>query len=76
MLGVVRFGAVAAFGLALVLALGPTHIERAAAAGGIVGEPAPKWDIETWFNLPEGKDALEISDFRGKVLLLFNYQSW
>jgi len=44
--------------------------------GGIEGEQAPKWDIDTWFNLPEGKQKLEISDYRGRVLMLFNFQSW
>ncbi len=44
--------------------------------GGIEGQEAPKWDIDKWFNLPEGKEKLEISDFRGRVLMLYNYQSW
>ncbi len=43
---------------------------------GIEGNDAPKWDIDKWFNLPDGKQKLEISDFRGRVLMLYNYQSW
>ncbi len=63
-------------GLLLALGLSTMGVDSARAAGGIVGEAAPTWEIEKWFNLPEGKEKLEISDFRGKVLILFNFQSW
>lgn len=60
--------------LALVVVLPASN--DAAFAKGIEGEQAPNWDITEWFNLPDGKEKLEISDFRGRVLMLYNYQSW
>ena len=44
---------------------------------GIMGEEAPKFNIGKWHQLPEGKDDLEITDFRGKtlVMLLFQYST-
>jgi len=46
------------------------------AAGGRKGEKAPKWEISSWANLPPGRKSLEVTDFRGRVLCLFNFQSW
>ncbi len=44
---------------------------------GIVGQTAPSWQgIETWFQLPKGKKALDVSDFKGKVVYLYCFQSW
>ncbi len=43
---------------------------------GIVGQQAPHWDVSKWHQLPEGKDELDITDFRGKVLYLYFFQSW
>ena len=67
--------------LAVLSALG-----GAAAAGdvpvelrrrGIVGQPAPSWQgIESWHQLPHGKTALDVSEFRGKVVYLYFFQSW
>ncbi len=47
-----------------------------AAAGGPTGGEAAKWDIKTWANLPAGRSSFEVTDFRGRVLCLFNFQSW
>jgi thiol-disulfide isomerase/thioredoxin len=67
--------------LAVLSALG-----GAAAAGdvpvearrrGIVGQEAPTWSgIESWHQLPKGKTALDVSEFRGKVVYLYFFQSW
>jgi len=42
----------------------------------MLGKEAPKWDVGPWHQLPSGKDSLDISDFRGKVLYLYCFQSW
>ena len=43
---------------------------------GIPGQQAPEWDVSEWHQLPEGKDDLDITDYRGKVLYLYFFQSW
>lgn len=43
---------------------------------GIVGKAAPKWSVDKWVNLPEGKKKIDVEDYRGKVLYLFFFQSW
>lgn len=35
-----------------------------------LGQPAPKWTCQDWFNLPEGKESLSLEDYKGKVLIL------
>ena len=42
---------------------------------GIAGRQAPAWDLE-WLNLPETYGDLSVEDFRGKVLVVFCFQSW
>jgi thiol-disulfide isomerase/thioredoxin len=61
-------------GLSLVLFL--SYAMHAFADGGISGNPAPKWDVPEWRQLPEGKESLDIDDFKDKVLYLFCFQSW
>jgi hypothetical protein len=37
----------------------------------MIGQPAPGWKgVGHWINLPEGKEALDVADYRGKVLIL------
>jgi len=43
---------------------------------GIPGQLAPEWDVSQWHQLPDGKDDLDITDYRGKVLYLYFFQSW
>ena len=43
---------------------------------GIVGQQAPSWDVSQWYQLPDGKDDLDITDYKGKVLYLYFFQSW
>lgn len=43
---------------------------------GVLGQPAPDLGVTTWFNLPQGQDSLDVTNFRGKVLYLFAFQSW
>ena len=41
---------------------------------GIRGQAAPSWQVDTWFNLAEGTDSIDVADFRGKVVYLFFFQ--
>ncbi len=43
---------------------------------GILGQPAPAWGATQWLNLPRGAQALDVADFRGKVVYLYCFQSW
>ena len=43
---------------------------------GIKDKPAPAWKLKSWVTLPEGKKALDVKDFRGKVLFAYCFQSW
>ena len=43
---------------------------------GIASLRAPKWQLKEWYNLPEGKEHLEVTDFRGQTLVMMNFQSW
>ena len=45
-------------------------------ARGILGQPAPSWGVAQWTNLPQDKKALDVTDFSGKVLYLYCFQSW
>lgn len=42
---------------------------------GIQGQAAPPWKVGTWFNVESGARP-ELSDYRGKVVFLFFFQSW
>lgn len=43
---------------------------------GIQDRPAPPWPVDAWLNLPAGIDQLNVTEFRGKVVYLFFFQSW
>jgi thiol-disulfide isomerase/thioredoxin len=43
---------------------------------GIAGQQAPEWDVSKWYQLPEGIEDLDITDYRGRVLYLYFFQSW
>jgi len=43
---------------------------------GIEGMRAPAWNVDTWFNLEEGKRRVELDDLTGKVVYLYGFQSW
>jgi len=36
----------------------------------IIGQPAPKWGVKDWINLPEGQETLDIGDFAGRIVVL------
>ena len=43
---------------------------------GILGEQAPAWGVQRWYNLPAGKRDLELEDYSGSVVYLYSFQSW
>ena len=43
---------------------------------GIDGKTAPAWKATDWIQLPKGKQALELADFKGKTVYLYCFQSW
>jgi thiol-disulfide isomerase/thioredoxin len=43
---------------------------------GILGKRAPQWDVTQWIQLPEGTNALDVGNFKGKILYLYCFQSW
>ena len=43
---------------------------------GIADNPAPEWNVPTWFNLPDGKTSLTVSDISESVIYLYCFQSW
>ena len=50
--------------------------KRTAPIAGIAGQQAPQWDVSGWHQLPAGKKTLDITDYKGKVLYLYFFQSW
>lgn len=45
-------------------------------AHGILGKPAPEWDVHQWLNLPPGTDTLDIGSYQNKIVYLYCFQSW
>ncbi len=43
---------------------------------GIEGQEAPLLDVETWIQLPKGKDRVELTDYPGKIVVLLFFQHW
>ncbi|MFB3139045.1 MAG: peroxiredoxin family protein, partial [Phycisphaerales bacterium] len=43
---------------------------------GIAGTKAPNWGVAQWINLPQDKQAIDVADFKGKVVYLLCFQSW
>lgn len=62
------------FERAVVLATSPAPADRL--KGGIEGRKAPGWSASEWRNLPEGKRSLDLSDYAGKIVYLYFFQSW
>ncbi|MCH7870168.1 MAG: TlpA family protein disulfide reductase [Planctomycetes bacterium] len=60
----------------LTSAGGGTEIAAQRAAPGILNKPAPGWGVKKWLNLADGVRSLDVSDFKGKVLYLYCFQSW
>jgi len=81
-----RVSAVSVLGVVVAVVLGGCATAGGAeAAGGgqegdaarseMIGKPAPPWVVSQWINLPDGKQTLDIADFKGKVLYLCFFQT-
>lgn len=55
----------------LVPALRAQEIQK-----GIEGKKAPLLNVSDWYQLPEGKDRVEITDYPDKIVVLFFFQHW
>jgi len=65
--------------LAIILSLclmGLSSPVQAKPKPGILGQPAPALNIKDWYQLPKDREHIELSDYRGKVVYLFFFQSW
>ena len=58
------------------LLLGSTTLVAQSPKRGIEGRPAPAWQVERWFNLPDGERSLDVSAYAGKVVFLYAFQAW
>ena len=43
---------------------------------GVVGQPAPEWEVPEWFSLEDGQTALHLADLTTPVVYLYCFQSW
>jgi len=63
--------------VALVLSLSLTGDGAEARKRGITGQKAPTWSgVQTWFQLPDGKRSLDVSELKGRVIFVLAFQSW
>ena len=60
----------------LVSILGYTNLDASGRQLGILNQPAPAWGVQQWEQLPEGKESLDVIDFKGKVFYLYCFQNW
>lgn len=64
------------FLLILATVLTPLALSAQVAQKGIQGEKAPLINISTWYQLPEGKETIEITDYKGKIVVMLFFQHW
>jgi len=60
----------------IVLVAAPLAAQQTRRQPGVLGRAAPSWQVESWQQLPEGVDSIDVRDYRGKVVYLFFFQSW
>ena len=61
--------------LLLMLLLLPATMAAAQDEPGIRGQTAPSWTVDNWFNLEDGAEEIDISDFRGKGSISFSFST-
>lgn len=61
---------------AVMMMAAPEALQSQRFQYGIIGQRAPKWKVAEWYNLPEGTEKIEVTDFTGKIVYLFSFQSW
>ncbi|HRQ87587.1 MAG TPA: TlpA disulfide reductase family protein [Bacteroidia bacterium] len=62
--------------LLAIASLALLPLELSAQQKGIEGELAPPLNVSDWINLPEGKDKVELSDYKGKIVAMLFFQHW
>ncbi len=62
--------------LAIILSITIFNASAQRAELGILGKPAPSWIVDNWTNLPADAESINVSDYRGKVIYLYCFQSW
>ena len=60
---------------ALILLLTISNASAQKAKSGILGKPAPAWIVDNWTNLTDDIESIDVSDYDGKVLYLYFFQS-
>jgi len=45
-------------------------------AQGILDQPAPNWGVDEWVVLPAGQSPPNVSDYQGKVVYVYGFQTW
>jgi len=43
---------------------------------GIIGQTAPPWHVNQWLNVEDEQKNMQLTDYAGKVLYLYSFQSW
>ncbi len=61
---------------ALLMTMLATGAESVLPVRGILDQKAPSWGVNEWFQLPPGRDSLDVDDFEGKVVYLYCFQAW
>jgi thiol-disulfide isomerase/thioredoxin len=62
--------------LLLATVIAPRTLSAQEFQKGIQGAKAPPINISTWYQLPEGKKDLELTDYEGKVIVMLFFQHW
>ena len=62
--------------LALILSISISKADAQRPESGILGKTAPLWNVDNWTNLPADAESINVSDYQGKVVYLYCFQSW
>ncbi|MCH9023970.1 MAG: TlpA family protein disulfide reductase [candidate division Zixibacteria bacterium] len=62
--------------LAIILSITIFNANAQRSELGIMGKPAPSWLVDNWTNLPADAESINVSDYQGKVIYLYCFQSW
>ena len=64
------------FLLILATIFTPLALSAQVVQKGIQGEKAPLINISTWYQLPAGKESIEITDYEGRIVVMLFFQHW
>ena len=65
-----------AFFLFLATCFTPLFLSGQEPKAGIQGQKAPLLYISTWHQLPEGKELVELTDYKDKIVVMLFFQHW